>query len=43
MSDLQIFNNDSFGAIRTIERDGNVLFCGSDVAKEYLKEEFMTE
>lgn len=33
MNELQIFNNPEFGEIRTIEEDGRVLFCGSDVAK----------
>ena len=33
MSELMIFNNPEFGEIRTIEEDGKVLFCGSDVAK----------
>lgn len=33
MNELQIFHNDTFGEIRTIEEDGKVLFCGSDVAK----------
>lgn len=32
-NNLQIFKNDQFGEIRTIEENGNVLFCGSDVAK----------
>ena len=32
-NELQIFNNPEFGEIRTIEEDGRVLFCGSDVAK----------
>ena len=31
-NDIQIFHNDEFGEIRTVERDGNVLFCGKDVA-----------
>ena len=31
--DLKIFNNPKFGEIRTIEEEGKVLFCGSDVAK----------
>jgi len=30
---LEIFKNDEFGVIRTIEENGKVLFCGSDVAK----------
>ena len=33
MNKLMIFNNPEFGEIRTIEEDGKVLFCGSDVAK----------
>lgn len=30
---LQVFNHEQFGDVRTIEEDGRVLFCGSDVAK----------
>lgn len=33
MSELQIFNNPEFGEIRTINENGVVLFCGSDVAR----------
>ena len=33
MNELMIFNNPEFGEIRTIEEEGKVLFCGSDVAK----------
>lgn len=33
MEQLQIFKNAEFGEIRTIEENGKVLFCGSDVAK----------
>ena len=33
MNELMIFNNPEFGDIRTIEEDGKVLFCGSDVAR----------
>ena len=29
----QIFRNPDFGEVRTLEEDGTVLFCGSDVAK----------
>ena len=29
---IQIFTNNTFGAIRTIDADGQVLFCGKDVA-----------
>lgn len=30
---MQVFNNPDFGEVRTIEENGTVLFCGSDVAK----------
>ena len=33
MNELQIFQNPEFGEIRTIEENGKVLFCGTDVAK----------
>ena len=33
MKELQIFNNPEFGEIRTINENGAVLFCGSDVAR----------
>ena len=33
MNELQIFNNPDFGEVRTIEENGAVMFCGSDVAK----------
>ena len=33
MNELQIFNNPEFGEIRTINENGVVLFCGSDVAR----------
>lgn len=34
MTDIQIFNNELFGEIRTLEdENGKILFCGSDVAK----------
>ncbi len=33
MNELQIFKNEQFGEIRTIEENGKVLFCGSDVAR----------
>ena len=33
MSELQIFKNADFGEVRTIEENGSVLFCGSDVAR----------
>ena len=33
MNKLQIFNNPDFGEVRTLEKNGKVLFCGSDVAK----------
>jgi len=32
--ELEVLNNNEFGAIRTIvDKNGNVLFCGSDAAK----------
>ena len=33
MNKLQIFNNPDFGEVRTLEENGKVPFCGSDVAK----------
>lgn len=33
MNDIQIFKNDSFGSIRTIEHNGEPYFIGVDVAK----------
>lgn len=33
MNELKIFENHKFGEVRTIEENGKVLFCGSDVAK----------
>lgn len=33
MSEMQVFNNPEFGSIRTIEGDGKILFCASDIAK----------
>ncbi|MCQ9371632.1 phage antirepressor KilAC domain-containing protein [Corynebacterium sp. 35RC1] len=30
--DLQVFTNDAFGTIRTVEQEGKVYFCGRDVA-----------
>ena len=33
MSNLQVFNNSEFGAVRTVEQDGKILFCGKDVAE----------
>lgn len=30
---MQVFNNPEFGEVRTIEENGTVLFCASDVAK----------
>jgi len=33
MNELQIFNNNDFGEIRTVEIEGKIYFCGSDVAK----------
>jgi len=33
MNGLQVFSNDKFGAVRTLEENGKVLLCGSDVAR----------
>lgn len=33
MNELMIFNNPEFGRIRTLEENGTVLFCGTDVAR----------
>ena len=33
MNEIQIFNHEEFGEIRTIEIDGQVYFVGVDVAK----------
>lgn len=33
MNDLQIFNNSEFGEIRTISKDGEPMFCLTDVCK----------
>lgn len=33
MNELMIFNNPEFGEVRTLEENGAVLFCGSDVAR----------
>lgn len=33
MNELQIFNNEEFGQVRTLEREGKVCFVGNDVAK----------
>lgn len=32
MNDLQVFQNEQFGSVRTINEDGKILFCGKDVA-----------
>ena len=33
MNEIQVFQNQQFGAVRVIEEDGKVLFCGNDVAR----------
>lgn len=33
MTDIVTFANDKFGSVRTVNIEGNILFCGSDVAK----------
>jgi prophage antirepressor-like protein len=32
MNEIQIFNNEEFGSIRTVEENGQIWFCGMDVA-----------
>lgn len=32
MNELKIFENAEFGTVRTIEKEGRILFCGKDVA-----------
>ena len=32
MNDLEIFRNDEFGEIRTVEENGKTLFVASDIA-----------
>ena len=33
MEQLQVFTNEAFGRVRTMQEDGKVLFCGTDIAK----------
>lgn len=33
MNEVKIFESEEFGSVRTVEEDGKMLFCGSDVAK----------
>lgn len=33
MNDLTIFQSEQFGTVRTLDEDGKILFCGTDVAK----------
>lgn len=33
MNEIEIFKNEEFGEVRTIEKNSSVLFCGSDIAK----------
>ncbi len=33
MNNLQVFNNEEFGQVRTIEENGKILFGGTDVAR----------
>lgn len=33
MSDIKVFENDAFGSVRTIDREGDVWFVGKDVAE----------
>lgn len=32
-NEIQLFNNQEFGEVRTIDENGTVLFCGADVAR----------
>lgn len=32
MSEIQIFKNPEFGTVRTVEENGKVIFCGTDIA-----------
>lgn len=32
MNEIEIFKNEEFGEVRTIEKNGSVLFCGKDIA-----------
>lgn len=33
MSNIQVFDNPEFGAVRTLEENGTILFCATDAAK----------
>ena len=33
MNELKVFENKQFGYVRTIDENGKILFCGSDIAK----------
>ena len=33
MEQLQVFTNEAFGRVRTMQEDGKILFCGTDIAK----------
>ena len=33
MNELTVFQNPEFGKVRTLEENGEVLFCGNDVAR----------
>lgn len=33
MNNVTVFNNEAFGALRTIERDGEIWFVGKEVAE----------
>ena len=32
-NDVQIFQNDAFGSLRTVDEDGKIMFVATDVAK----------
>ena len=33
MNELKVFENPKWGKVRTVEENGQVLFCGNDVAR----------
>ncbi len=33
MNEIQIFNNEEFEEVRTVEENGKIYFCGTDIAK----------
>lgn len=31
-NEIQVFTKEEFGEIRTVEKDGKILFCGNDIS-----------